>query len=151
MIGTERQLNPAHSGFARATASARASVSGSGRQCDSVKNNTSPRALSAAFAQRSMSWSRSSSQHPVLWAEQAADLVQLGDGMVRRARDDDLELLARKQLLLRPASHAADGLAPVELERDDHGEPHGIRLSRVSHLRLGFGARRDGAGRSPDV
>ena len=56
MIGIERPLKPDHSGFARAIASARASVPGSGRQCDSVKKSSSPIALSAPFAQRSMSW-----------------------------------------------------------------------------------------------
>ena len=62
-------------------------------------------------------------QHSVLRPEQAPDLVQLGRRMASRARDEDLELLARKQLALRPAPHASDGLSPVELERDDHGEP----------------------------
>ena len=62
-------------------------------------------------------------QHPVLRPEQAPDLVQLGRRMASRARDDDLELLTRKQLVLRPAPHAADGVSPVVLERDDHGEP----------------------------
>ena len=43
--------------------------------------------------------------------------------MVGRACDDDLELLTGKELALRPAPHAVDGLSSVELERDDHGEP----------------------------
>src|SRR5258708_19307121 len=113
------QENPAQSALAKNACKHRSSTSGSGQQCDSVKNRNLPRAAAAPSALRAMSCECCEYSRRGTGSASSLNFAALRE--IRRPHQDDFEAIPVKRLGL-PALPAALPLAAMIFQGDDDGE-----------------------------